>query len=70
MSITPAAPARGPPKKTDEKSFFDVSKLNDTQWSGVLWKLIICKVVKIFPDFYAVQRFITVCTTVCRWTLP
>jgi hypothetical protein len=29
MSVTPAAPARGPPKKTDEKSFFGVSKLNE-----------------------------------------
>lgn len=27
MSVTPAAPAPGPPKKTDDKSFFDVSKL-------------------------------------------
>jgi hypothetical protein len=26
MSVTPAAPAPGPPKKTDDKSFFDVSK--------------------------------------------
>jgi hypothetical protein len=25
MSVTPAAPAPGPPKKTDDKSFFDVS---------------------------------------------
>lgn len=24
MSVTPAAPAPGPPKKTDDKSFFDV----------------------------------------------
>lgn len=27
MSVTPAAPAPGPPKKTDDKSFFDVSKV-------------------------------------------
>lgn len=25
MSVTPAPPAPGPPKKTDDKSFFDVS---------------------------------------------
>lgn len=25
MSVQPAAPAPGPPKKTDDKSFFDVS---------------------------------------------
>ena len=27
MSVTPAPPAPGPPKKTDDKSFFDVSIL-------------------------------------------
>ena len=27
MSVTPATPAPGPPKKTDDKSFFDVSKI-------------------------------------------
>lgn len=25
VSVTPAAPMPGPPKKTDDKSFFDVS---------------------------------------------
>lgn len=25
MSVTPATPTPGPPKKTDDKSFFDVS---------------------------------------------
>jgi hypothetical protein len=30
MSVTPASPAPGPPKKTDDKSFFDVSKYNET----------------------------------------
>jgi myotubularin-related protein 5/13 len=27
MSVTPAAPAPGAPKKTDDKSFFDVRNL-------------------------------------------
>jgi hypothetical protein len=40
-----------------------------TPWSTVLEKLTVPQLVKKFPAFYGTQRFITVFTTTCHWSL-
>jgi hypothetical protein len=41
-----------------------------TKWSRVLLgKLIVTELDKKFPTFYGTQRFITMSTTACHWSL-